>query len=580
MLFILLCLLFFLSNPISTKALEEFTVNQTVDYQVDSRGHATVKQTLNIKNNLSQIYPKQYHLKLSQPDISQIEAYDQGGEINLEIKEEGNTTLIDLVLNSPNVGQNQENQFTLEYKVEQFAKTKGQIWEITTPKFNDLQKLDTLDLKISVPLTFGDIAYASKRPFKNSQSSTTHRQLLYNKDQLADKILLAFGQYQLFDFKLKYHLKNQNGEKEIQEIPIPPGTPHQAITIKTISPQPENIVVDPDGNWLAQYNLEPGSVLDIILEGQAEISHFSFPASNPVDTHVYTSSSQFWPTQDSSIKFISQNLNSPRKIYDYVINTLEYDYQNIRAGQRQGAVSALLNPQNALCTEFTDLFITLSRATGIPAREVQGFAHTNNPKIKPVNENNDILHAWPEYYDQGKKEWMPIDPTWGKTTGGINYFSELDLNHLSFVFHGLDSQKPLSPGFYKSPSDQKTIQVNFAKEKLITSLEKPQPELKEKGKKLVLLVKNPNNTAIYDLQLESEKLGLNQKINTLPPFSYQEIDLEPKQVDHILSQAYTVKLNQTTHLLKNPLRKNIFLPLGLITAILLTTAVFFYIKKK
>jgi len=581
MLFILPCLLFFLfKTPVAVKALEEFNIDQTINYQIDSRGHATVKQTLNIKNNLSQIYPKQYHLKLSQPDIDQIKAYDQEGEIVLEIKEEGDTTLIDLTLNNPQVGQGKENQFTLEYRVEQFAKTKGQIWEITTPKFNDLQKLNSLDLKISIPLAFGDIAYASKRPFKNSQSSLTHRQIIYNKNQLADKILLAFGQYQLFDFKLKYYLKNQNPEKETQEIPIPPGTSRQAITIKTLSPQPENIIIDPDGNWLAQYNLEPNRVLDIILEGQAEISHFSIPASNPIDIHTYTSPSEFWPAQDPSIKSISQNLNSPRKIYDYVINTLEYDYQNIRANRRQGAVSALLNPQHALCTEFTDLFVTLSRAAGIPAREVQGFAHTNNPKIKPVNQNNDILHAWPEYYNQEKKEWTPIDPTWGKTTGGIDYFSELDLNHLSFVFHGLDSQKPQSPGFYKSPSDQKTIQVNFAKEKLTATSEKPQLELKEKGKNLVLLVKNPNNIAIHNLRLESAKLSLNQKINTLPPFSYQEINLEPKPVSHILNQAYTVKLNQATHLLKNPHRQNIFLPLGFITAILLVTAVFFYIKKK
>lgn len=581
MLFILLCLLFFLFKaPITTQALEEFNINQTINYQVDSRGHATVKQTLNIKNNLSQIYPKQYHLKLSQPDIDQIKAYDQEGEIKTEIKEEGDTTLIDLILNKPQVGQGQENEFTLEYRVEQFAKTKGQIWEITTPKFNNLQKLNSLDLKISIPLTFGDIAYASKRPLKNSQSSLTHREIVYTKDQLADKILLAFGQYQLFDFKLIYHLKNQNQEKETQEIPIPPGTLHQAITIKTLSPRPENITVDPDGNWLAQYNLEPNSILDITLEGQAEISHFSFPVSDPVDVHVYTSSSKFWPTQDPSIKSISQKLNSPRKIYDYVVSTLEYDYQNIRANRRQGAISALLDPQHALCTEFTDLFITLSRAIGIPAREVQGFAYTNNPKIKPINQNNDILHAWPEYYDQGKKEWIPIDPTWGKTTGGIDYFSELDLNHLSFVFHGLDSQNPPSPGFYKSLSDQKTIQIDFAKEKLTATSEKPQPELKEKGKNLVLLVKNPNNTALYDLQLESTKLNLNQKINTIPPFSYQEVDLGPKPAGHILNQVYSVKLNQTTHLLKNPLRQNILPLLGLATAILLVIAVFFYIKKK
>ncbi|NCC70435.1 hypothetical protein EOM09_02540, partial [bacterium] len=41
-------------------------------------------------------------------------------------------------------------------------------------------------------------------------------------------------------------------------------------------------------------------------------------------------------------------------------------------------------PNSSICTDFTDLFITLARAKGIPAREVQGFAYTNNSKIKPI----------------------------------------------------------------------------------------------------------------------------------------------------------------------------------------------------
>ena len=92
--------------------------------------------------------------------------------------------------------------------------------------------------------------------------------------------------------------------------------------------------------------------------------------------------------------------------------------------------------------EFTDLFITIARSAGIPAREVNGFAYTENPDIQPLSLVNDVLHAWPEYYDSEKGVWIPVDPTWGSTTGGVDYFSKLDLRHFTFVVHGKDSTKP------------------------------------------------------------------------------------------------------------------------------------------
>ncbi len=579
MLFILFTLFFFFLTPSPALALEEFSITQNLNYQIDARGNATVKQTLIIKNNLSQIYPKEYHLNLSQPDISQINAYDNEGQMDLKTQEKEDVTLVDLVLNNPKVGQGEENQFTLEYKISQFVKAKGRVWELTTPKFNDFEKIESLNLDLFIPLAFGDITYTSKRPSRNNQSSLTHRQLTYTKNELTDKVLIAFGQFQLFDFKLNYFLKNPSSESQTQEITIPPSTSRQFITIRSFRPKPENIISDQDGNWIAQYLLKPQESLDIILEGQAKIDHFSPPSSQTVDPSLYTSSDQFWPSEDPTIQSISKNLDTPQKIYEYVQTNLDYDYENISAGHRKGALSALLDPTKSLCTEFTDLFITLARSRGIAAREVQGFAYTNNLKVKPTNQDTDILHAWPEYLDEKKNEWIPVDPTWGKTTGGIDYFHELDLNHLSFVFHGINSQKPLSPGFYKGPTNQKTIQVEFAQKELEYEQEKPTLELQKENQSLVLVIKNPNNTALYDLSLDSKKLNLEAKISTLPPFSYQKIELNPQKISRILDQNFTINLNQTPLSISNPFRQKLFLPLVSITVILSIIG-FIFLKKK
>jgi transglutaminase-like putative cysteine protease len=56
-----------------------------------------------------------------------------------------------------------------------------------------------------------------------------------------------------------------------------------------------------------------------------------------------------------------------------------------------------------VCLEFTDLFIAIARAAGIPAREIDGFGYTQNAINRPISIDEDILHAWPEYYDTAKK---------------------------------------------------------------------------------------------------------------------------------------------------------------------------------
>src|SRR5258707_13577173 len=99
--------------------------------------------------------------------------------------------------------------------------------------------------------------------------------------------------------------------------------------------------------------------------------------------------------------------------------------------------------------EFTDLFIAMARAAGIRAREINGYAYTENKDSEPLSLVADVLHSWPEYWDKYNKEWILVDPTWGNTTHGIDFFHKLDLRHFTFVIHGVNSEFPLSPGSYK-----------------------------------------------------------------------------------------------------------------------------------
>ena len=65
------------------------------------------------------------------------------------------------------------------------------------------------------------------------------------------------------------------------------------------------------------------------------------------------------------------------------------------------------------CTEFADLYTTLARAAGLPARTVIGLAYLGDSQAFG-------LHAWNEVAIEGA--WRGVDPTWGETRIGATHF--------------------------------------------------------------------------------------------------------------------------------------------------------------
>jgi len=228
-------------------------------------------------------------------------------------------------------------------------------------------------------------------------------------------------------------------------------------------------------------------------------------------------------------------LKTPQAIYNYVSETLQYDSSRVQPNvQRMGAVAALENPTKAICMEYTDLFIAIARAAGIPAREVNGFAYTENPDLQPIGLVADVLHAWPEYYDKEKGVWIAIDPTWGSTTGGIDFFNKLDLRHFAFVVHGSSSREPYPPGSYKlGPNPQKDVYVSFGqlpenKISTPTVTIKPFRVLPFFNSVYTATVRNPGPAALYSVYPTIYYDSVEKTrdyIAVLPPYSNKQIQI-------------------------------------------------------
>ncbi|MEM2109197.1 MAG: transglutaminase-like domain-containing protein [Candidatus Odinarchaeota archaeon] len=114
-----------------------------------------------------------------------------------------------------------------------------------------------------------------------------------------------------------------------------------------------------------------------------------------------------------------------QKFYEWVSSNIQYQVQTVE----RGALWALENMVGD-CSEYSDLFIALCRAYGIPARKVLGWAFSdpvNYMALGSYQYHNYSAHAWVEVYFE-EYGWIAFDPTWGNS--GYYYSGRMDPFHL------------------------------------------------------------------------------------------------------------------------------------------------------
>jgi len=456
--FSIILLICFILLPSHVFAVGEFAANYAVQYAVSPAGVTIVTQNITLTNKISNLYPQKYVITIDSTRINNILAYDKGGMIKPTITRKDNKTEINLTFNQKVAGIGKSLEFSLRYEDLDIAQKNGSIWEINIPGIENDPDVESYYVSLNVSPTFGNNAYTS--PLPSFEGKWTKEQMLNGG------ISAAYGDVQSFDMDLTYHVDNSSITQKQHEIALPPDTEYQKILIRSLDPKPKTVVRDADGNWLAQYDVLPAQKIDIHAQITALIyltPEVRVPVI-PFEAKDYTKPLQYWEAADPKIMQLAAQFKTPRDIYTFVSKTLAYNYTRINDTPiRKGAVESLENPRDALCMEFTDLFIAIARAAGIPAREVIGYAFTNNARLRPLSLIADVLHAWPEYYDTQKNIWVPIDPTWANTTGGMNYFDKLDFNHITFAVLGKSSTYPYPAGFYKKTGKiTKDIFVQFS----------------------------------------------------------------------------------------------------------------------
>jgi transglutaminase-like putative cysteine protease len=509
----------------------EFRTDYEVTYTVNNSGITTVTNKITLTNVFSNLYATSYSIILDSITPTNIKAFDEKGALELNKNVTDKQTSIEIKFNEPVVGKDKSRTFWVSFDESSFAIRTGEVWEISIPRLNETANFSSYYINLEVPNNFGEEAYISPSPRDRNEDSGLLRFKFNKEDVIKTGIVAGFGEFQIFNFDLNYHLENPLAKLAETEITLPPDTAFQKVYYQDLNPKPSKMEIDSDGNWVATYTLKSRERIDVRARGYVQIfaSIRPFPRPRQESLSQNLQEQSYWEINNPQIMEIAKKYKTPREIYDYVANTLKYDYQRVRPNvERLGAVKALQNSSSAICMEFTDLFIALARANGIPAREINGFAYTENPEIQPLSLVNDVLHAWPEYYDAEIGAWVPVDPTWGSTTGGVDYFSKLDLRHFTFVVHGTSSTKPYPAGSYKLGSNpQKDVFVSFG------TLPKERNESLNINAKIDVWVPlisnrlevniiNPGPVAKYNIlpkvYFDNKEIETSENIKTLLPF--------------------------------------------------------------
>ncbi|KKR65923.1 MAG: hypothetical protein UU05_C0008G0003 [Candidatus Curtissbacteria bacterium GW2011_GWA1_40_47] len=543
---------------------------------VGQDGKTNVTQKIVLKNKTSNYYAEKFELKIGSTKVEDVKATDNIGPLETNVKFDQNTTSIEVKFNQKVIGIGKTLPWELTYTSSELATKSGQIWEISIPRLAKAADIGAYKANISVPSSFGPVAFTIPQP-KTTNKALNRQEFSFDKEQLIQTgIAMSFGQKQVFSFKLNYFLQNNNLTNQFSQIALPPDNNYQKIVIEKIEPNPVNIDVDKDGNLLAKYKLAPHSDLDVEVSGFVEVFSKPFRKINAElsqeEKELYTQPQKYWDTANAQIKETASTLKTPEQIYDFVTTTLSYSKERLSQPkiERLGAAGALQFPKDAVCMEFTDLFIALARASHLPAREVEGFAYTQNERLRPLSltlPEGDILHAWPEYWDD-ELGWVQVDPTWGSTSGGLDYFSKLDFNHITFVQRGVSSTSPYPAGSYKREEDsqKKGVFVSFAQD-LPTLTATPQLLLLSPQKiisafpvKVQAKVSNVGSTSLIGqkISLSTGKLknlsSGDTEIPILPPFSTREFEFNLQANALFLNTEDTLILSYADSQISKPIR--------------------------
>lgn len=328
--------------------------------------------------------------------------------------------------------------------------------------FEDEQSIERVTTRVTIPKIFGEINFL--RPLTSVAEEGDNYVVNFNQTDLTGAtawIQIGTTQYYTFTFKQPYPATSAipvvyNQFKIILPRDIKSGPITQTVYFTKISPEPYSTELDENGNLIASFRLPVNQEGEIVAEGYAVVSQnndLSFTDSGSISQipsdilDANTKSAKFWEADATDIVEVAAELKDEEtnvytlveRAYKYVVDQIDYsEVKKFGLNQRQGAL-ATLRGGAAVCMEYSDLFIAILRAMGLPARAAFGTGYSTLDGL--TSSVNTVSHQWAEVYIPSIDSWVQVDTTWGENgdtlIGG-------DLNHFYTHVASVDPETPAS----------------------------------------------------------------------------------------------------------------------------------------
>lgn len=307
----------------------------------------------------------------------------------------------------------------------------------------------------------GSIQVSEVSPLITSETVTTKTSPETKESRLHPGETLAAVPYNLGsaetrNLKVSVHVSNQAADAASSnirlEIPLlgDLDSPYQVTLKESFSHEAVELKESDLGNRIAVFQITS------LAPGAKEIITLNYN----VNVHPMTSNSSYKPYEAGSAaavylqpaqkiesdhpEIISQarqltaGLTDEREkalaIFKFVIAHLKYDLNS--ASRNKGALNAL-NSRSGVCEDYASLFVALCRASGIPARVVNGYTDPKgrgeiwNLSAGETVSLSGYRHSWAEFYLE-ETGWLPADPTMNIYSNTLTYFGSLpQASHLA-----------------------------------------------------------------------------------------------------------------------------------------------------
>ncbi len=247
-------------------------------------------------------------------------------------------------------------------------------------------------------------------------------------------------------YEVQLHSLSPEGQELRVWIPLATSDRYQKIRKRLIqAPAPYRVTRDLDyGNDILFLTLRkpipPTLHLSVEYEAQVHGEQLPIkkrvvlaPAMTPSEMKLHLQSNQLMVVNEEVRKLaqeVTRQAKTPAEkaeaIYHYVIDRMRYDKETPGWGRGDTLRACTVGAGN--CTDFHSLFISLARASGIPARFQIGL-----PIPEKLEGEIPGYHCWAEFYLPGTG-WVPVDASeaW-KHKERLNYFfGTYDPNRLAF----------------------------------------------------------------------------------------------------------------------------------------------------